>query len=575
MLTVINDSLHYSNVTRTNPRLSASVATRVNEALRDHALLREGAVLGGRWRLGSRLPASAGEADLFRCAKEEAPEAFEYVAKIYRRETAVRPEVLEKMSALNSPFLAGCLELGSWNGRPYEIQPYFSRGSLLGIQCDLDDLKDRLIPALNEGLHALHTAGIFHKDLKPANIVVRADGSVAIIDFGVSSAVEEGVTMLVTNTGMTPMYSAPETFRNIFLAESDYYSLGITIYELFTGHVPYADLSEEERERMISVQKIPLPSSMPSALKDLITGLTYPDLSARKDPSSPNRRWTYPEVCRWLKGEKLPVPGRSGSVLEARPYEFLGRTYSDLPALADALAMNWEQGKKELFRGKLSAYFEKVNTDAARVCKKAEAKASAASGEDDSIFFDTIYKLDRTAACLYWKGHQWENLPALGRELLASGEKEAGQGERFLLAGEMLEKGILARYLKMMDPSDSSRQQKLLSDLARIYRSTRVKKKNAAKYIYELGYMLSGQVVLSVDGQTFYDIPELAAYMQSLISSDFPLFRKLCSQLLIHGQDLSPQLEVWLMAQGKGIEVRRWRREFGLLTEAPETEGEE
>ena len=94
-------------------------------------------------------------------------------------------------------------------------------------------LKNNIIPALNEGLKVLHDNGIIHKDLKPSNIMLNADGrTVSIIDFGISSIREEGSTVIVTKTGMTPDYSAPETFRGLFLSESDYYSLGITIFEL-------------------------------------------------------------------------------------------------------------------------------------------------------------------------------------------------------------------------------------------------------------------------------------------------------------------------------------------------------
>ena len=81
---------------------------------------------------------------------------------------------------------------------------------------------------------------IIHKDLKPSNIMLLDDNrSVAIIDFGISSVVEQGNTVLVTKTGMTPEYSAPETFRKSLFEESDYYSFGITLYELYCGYNPY------------------------------------------------------------------------------------------------------------------------------------------------------------------------------------------------------------------------------------------------------------------------------------------------------------------------------------------------
>ena len=96
--------------------------------------------------------------------------------------------------------------------------PYYRFGSLQGKKFDYEHLKNHIIPALNEGLKVLHDNGIIHKDLKPSNIMI-ADNQkdVAIIDFGISSVREEGNTVVVTRTGMTPEYSAPETFKNLFL----------------------------------------------------------------------------------------------------------------------------------------------------------------------------------------------------------------------------------------------------------------------------------------------------------------------------------------------------------------------
>ena len=78
----------------------------------------------------------------------------------------------------------------------------------------------------------LHDNGILHKRFETIQNIMVGDNlkDVAIIDFGISSAREDNNTIIVTKTGMTPEYSAPETFEICFLEESDYYSLGITLY---------------------------------------------------------------------------------------------------------------------------------------------------------------------------------------------------------------------------------------------------------------------------------------------------------------------------------------------------------
>ena len=61
------------------------------------------------------------------------------------------------------------------------------------------------------------------------------ESHIILIDFGISSVVSDN-TVVITQTGKSPFYSAPETTTGLFLAESDYYSFGITLYELFTGY---------------------------------------------------------------------------------------------------------------------------------------------------------------------------------------------------------------------------------------------------------------------------------------------------------------------------------------------------
>ena len=354
--TIINPVLQNSNATVINRDIVEEYNLQNNLSSSGSVNITEGTLVCGKYKIKNQMEVASGEADLYLCFDG----SNLYVAKIYRRKFAVKQDVVDALMKINSPYVAKIYTTGSYNGYPVEIIPYYEKGSLQGHTFTEEELTDIIIPAINEGLKAIHDAGIIHKDLKPSNIMLNSDGkSVSIIDFGISSSVSDGNTILVTKTGMTPEYSAPETFKNLFLKESDYYSFGITLYELFCGYTPYANMQPEEIEQFISVQYIPYPEKMSDRLKDFITALTYYDISNRNNKNNPNRRWTYEEVKSWIDGESLVIPGEgignsgNGSV---PGYDFQGKTYTNPDLLVGALG-GW---KKTAFQRQYYKIFQKM-----------------------------------------------------------------------------------------------------------------------------------------------------------------------------------------------------------------------
>jgi serine/threonine-protein kinase len=92
------------------------------------------------------------------------------------------------------------------------------------------------------GMHAAHQVKIIHRDLKPPNVLISDARVVKIVDFGLAAAVSDTATRL-TRTGAllgTPLYMAPEQVQNRNIdVRTDIYSLGIMMYEMFTGRPPY------------------------------------------------------------------------------------------------------------------------------------------------------------------------------------------------------------------------------------------------------------------------------------------------------------------------------------------------
>lgn len=96
-----------------------------------------------------------------------------------------------------------------------------------------------------EGLDAVHRVGVVHRDLKPSNVMIRADGSLALIDFGIAKQLE--TRLAYTQAGMvlgTPGYSSPENLTGKGLdGRSDLYSLGAMLFEMLSGYRSFAGMN--------------------------------------------------------------------------------------------------------------------------------------------------------------------------------------------------------------------------------------------------------------------------------------------------------------------------------------------
>ncbi len=152
------------------------------------------------------------------------------------------------------------------DGTPWFAMEYVE-GLLLNEYCRRGafNVQERLelYRSVCEAVQYAHRHLVIHRDLKPSNVLIRSDGTVRLLDFGIAKQLdaadaEPGDEALQTRTGlrlMTPAYAAPEQLRGQGVGiHTDVYALGVIVYELLTGRLPFdpANRSPSEMEAMIA-----------------------------------------------------------------------------------------------------------------------------------------------------------------------------------------------------------------------------------------------------------------------------------------------------------------------------------
>jgi hypothetical protein len=190
---------------------------------------------------------------------------------------------------LAHPNLCPIYEVGEFQGIDYLAMPHLEMPTLASRLKDGLVLEPRqaaaLVYKLATALQAAHGAGIVHRDLNPANILINAEGEPIVVDFGLALRLDAGTTRL-TQTGQmlgTPGYTAPEQLSGVPEAQGpscDVFSLGVILYELLTGQMPFGRTLQEVLLRIMTQDPAP-PSTLRPGINPVLDAICLKALACK------------------------------------------------------------------------------------------------------------------------------------------------------------------------------------------------------------------------------------------------------------------------------------------------------
>jgi eukaryotic-like serine/threonine-protein kinase len=277
-------------------------------------------VVDGRYRVLHRL-GSGGMAEVY-CA-QDLQLGRKVALKILYRRFAEDGEFVERFrreassaAGLQHQHVVAVYDRGEYDGTYYIAMEYLEGRSLKTIiqqeaPLDPDRAVDLTIQVLRAARFA-HRRGIIHRDLKPHNVIVDADGRAKVTDFGIARAGASDMTQTGSIMG-TAQYLSPEQAQgHAVSAASDIYSIGIMLYELLTGRVPF----EGESAVTVALKQVHERATPPSAYNPAVT----PELeeavmrALEKDPA---RR--YPDADAFIAALQAARDGTATAVLAPVP----------------------------------------------------------------------------------------------------------------------------------------------------------------------------------------------------------------------------------------------------------------
>ncbi len=274
-------------------------------------------IIDGRYRVISRL-GSGGMADVY--LAQDQLLGREVAVKVLHHHFAEDHEFVERFrreassaAALSHPNIVGIFDRGEWNGTYYIAMEYVAGRSLKTIVREQGPLEPTLaidiVIQILRAARSAHRRGVIHRDLKPHNVILDEEGRARVTDFGIARAGASDMTLTGSIMG-TAQYLSPEQAQGFAVsAASDLYSIGVILYELLTGAVPFeGETAVAIAFKQVSAEPRP-PSELNPSLPPSLDAVVLRALA--KDPAQ--RYADADELIAALQHEREALPALAGA----------------------------------------------------------------------------------------------------------------------------------------------------------------------------------------------------------------------------------------------------------------------
>ncbi|WP_427149319.1 protein kinase domain-containing protein [Rhizobium leguminosarum] len=310
------------------------------------------------WTVETRLPTSSAVRELFSVSSRDGEKA---ILTLYADGSEPDPAVYDAIRNMPDDHLPHIFDVGRWNDRAYEIAEEIKGGSLEGLSFDGDNIASvkTMVFEIGKALGSFAQAGLRHRDISPANVLIRSKEPVDLVITGFGSARLSDYDLDIVAPLETTRYLAPEAIAGGVAAASDWWSLGMIILEIVTNGDCFEGVNPQAFLIHVLTKGVSVPEGLDPSIERLLKGLLARDH---------RERWQWNEVRAWHAGEDVELPPEAIEASDNRakaPIILSGKPYNTASAYALAAAEpgNWDQAREQAARGVISAWAEEAGFD--------------------------------------------------------------------------------------------------------------------------------------------------------------------------------------------------------------------